>query len=144
MLAYRWRSRILAMILYSVYWLATLAVVAVTGTDGMPGRVVLLLLTNPLIAGGLIGRWLSSTPEVSSGAVGGGALAGALWAEVTIFVMKGGVVDELLGWPSDQGSVGELLGFVAITGVAGFFLGFVGAAATATFSELHSERPPIA
>jgi hypothetical protein len=125
--------------LFFVYWLATLAVVALTWTDGIPGLVVLLVLTNPLIAGGLIGRWLSLAPETSSGAVGGGALAGGLWAEVTFFVMKGGVVDELLGWRSGQSYVGELLGFVIVTGVAGFFLGFVGAAVTATFSEFHSK-----
>jgi hypothetical protein len=144
MLARGWRSRILAMVLYSVYWLGTLAVVALTWTDGIPGVVVLLVLTNPLIAGGLIGRWLSSMPETSSGAVGVGALAGALWAEVTLFVMKGGVIDELLGWRSGQSYVGELLGFVIVTAVAGFFLGFVGAAVAAGFSEFDTKRPPVA
>ena len=139
MLAHWWRSRIFAMVLYLVYWLATLAVVGLTWTDGIPGLVVLLVLTNPLIAGGLIGRWLSSTPEPSSGAVGGGALAGVLWAEVTLFVMKGGVIDELLGWRSGQCYVGELLGFVLVTGVAGLLLGFVGAAVAATSSQLHSK-----
>jgi len=139
MLAHWWRSHILAMVLYSAYWLGTLAVVAVTWADGVPGLVVLLVLTNPLIVGGLIARWLSSMPETSSGAVGVGALAGALWAEVTLFVMKGGVFDELLGWRSGQSYVGELLGFVIVTGVAGFFLGCVGAAVAATFTEVHSK-----
>jgi hypothetical protein len=139
MLPHWWRSRMLAIVLYLVYWLATLAVVALTWTDGIPGLVVLLLLTNPLIVGGLIGRWLSSTPETSSGAVGLGALAGVLWVEVTLLVMKGGVVDELLGWRSGQSYLGELLGFVFVTGVAGFFLGLVGAAVAAGWSELRSK-----
>ena len=67
----------------------------------------------------------------------GGILAGVLCAEVTFFVMKGGGVDELLGWRSGRSQGGELLGFAIVIGVLGVVLGFVGAALAATLNGLH-------
>jgi hypothetical protein len=72
----------------------------------------------------------------------GGILAGVLCAEVTLFVMKGGVIDELFGWRSGRSQGGELLEFAIVIGVLGVVLGFVGAAFAATLNGLHRRRPP--
>lgn len=120
-------------VLLLVYWLATLAVGLVTYRGGTPERVVVLLLTTPLIAGILVGRWRAPTPERAADSrhrIGGGTLAGLLSAEVTFLVMKGGVVDEVIGWAQGRehyGQWGELLGFCIVTGVLGALLGLAGA-----------------
>ena len=72
--AHKW-----AAVLFLVYWLATLAVSLVTWSGGIPDPVVVLLLTTPLIAGFLVGRWRAPTPQHaahSRNRIGGGVLAG--------------------------------------------------------------------
>jgi hypothetical protein len=118
-------------VLLLVYWLATLAVIPVTWAGGIPGRVVALLLTTPLIAGALVGRWRASTPERAARSrdqIRGGMLAGVLGAEITLLVMKGGAVDEVIGWMhGDRFRGGEVLEFCLASGVLGAFLGLAGA-----------------
>jgi len=120
-----------AAVLFLVYWLATLAVVPMTWAGGIPGRVVVLLLTTPLIAGALVGRWRASTPERAARSrdrVWGGMLVGVLSAEITLLVMKGGVVDEVIGWiQGHRFRGGEVLEFCIASGVLGAFLGLAGA-----------------
>ena len=120
-----------ASVLLLVYWLATLAVVPMTWSGGIPGRVVVLLFTTPLIAGALVGRWRASTPERAARSrdrIWGGVLAGVLSAEITLLVTKGGVVDELIGWThGDRFRGGEVMEFCLATGVLGAFLGLAGA-----------------
>lgn len=84
-----------AAVLFLAYWLATLAVIPITWTPGgIPYPVVALLLTTPLIAGALVGRWRAPTPERPVGRdarLWGGILAGVLCAEITLLVvMRGG------------------------------------------------------
>lgn len=77
--AHKW-----AAVWYLVYWLATLALVPITWAGGIPGPVVVLLFTNPLIAGALVGRWRAATLEraVRTGdRFRGCMLAGVLRAE---------------------------------------------------------------
>lgn len=119
-----------AAVLFLVYWLATLGVVLVTWFHGIPGQVVLLLLTTPLIAGALVGRWRASTPERTARSrdrIIGGMLAGGLVAAITWLVMRGGVVEEAIGWTRGQGSRwGEMLVLWIASGVLGAFLGLIG------------------
>ncbi len=120
-----------AAVLFLVYWLATLAVVPMTWSGGIPGRGVVLLFTTPLIAGALVGRWRASTPERAARSrdrIWGGVLAGVLSAEITLLVTKGGLVDELIGWMhGDRFRGGEVLEFCIASGVLGAFLGLAGA-----------------
>jgi hypothetical protein len=120
-----------AAVLFLVYWLATLAVVPITWAGGISPPVVVLLLTTPLIAGVLVGRWRASTPERATHSrdrISGGMLAGVLSAEITLLVMKGGAVDEVTGWIHGHKFQGdEVLGFSIVTGVFGVFLGLAGA-----------------
>lgn len=123
-----------AAVMLLVYWLATLAVSFVTWYHGIPDRVVVLLLTTPLIAGALVGWWRAPTPEHavhSRNRIGGGVLAGVLSAEITLLVMKGGVVEEVIGWMRGwqfYGQWGEVLEFTIAAGVLGAVLGLAGAA----------------
>ncbi|MBZ5653590.1 MAG: hypothetical protein LAO18_24280, partial [Acidobacteriia bacterium] len=98
---------------------------------GIPFPVVLLLFTVPLIAGILVGLWRSSAPEHAAhlgDKTGGGMLAGLLCTEITFLVMKGGVVDEVIGWMRGEGHrFGEMLVFSIVAGVFGTILGFAGA-----------------
>ena len=83
-----------AAVMFLVYWLATLVVIPITWVGGIPFSVVLVVLTTPLIAGILVGLWRASMPERGAhlgDRIGGGTLAGLLCAEITFFVMKGGV-----------------------------------------------------
>jgi len=120
-----------AAVLFLVYWLATLAVIPMTWAGGIPGRVVALLLTTPLIAGVLVGRWRASTPERAARSrdrIWGGMLAGVLSAEITLLVMKGGVVDEVIGgMHGHRFRGGEVLEFCIASGVLGALLGLAGA-----------------
>jgi hypothetical protein len=120
-----------AAVLFLVYWLATLVVIPITWDRGIPFPVVLLLFTTPLIAGVLVGWWRSSTPERaarSGDRISGGMLAGVLCAEITLFVMKGGVVNEVIGLIQGHKFQGiEVLEFSIATGVFGVFLGLAGA-----------------
>jgi hypothetical protein len=88
------------------------------------------LLTTPLIAGVLVGRWRASTPERAGcwrDRITGGMLAGALSAELTLLVVKGGVVDEAFGWIQGHGfQGGEVLEFCIATGFLGALLGSAG------------------
>jgi len=122
----------LAAVLFLVYWLATLVVVPITWNEGIPFPVVLLLFTVPLIAGILVGLWRSSTPKHRARLgekTGGGMLAGLLCTIITFLVMKGGVVDEVIGWMRGGGHrFGEMLVFFIVAGVFGIILGFAGAA----------------
>jgi hypothetical protein len=126
--AHKWAAALLL-----VYWLATLAVSFATWYQGIPAPVVILLLTTPLIAGFLVGRWRAPTPEHaihSRDRIGGGMLAGVLSAEITLLVMKGGVVDEVIGWVRGwefYGQWGEVLGFCIVSSVLGTLLGLAGA-----------------
>jgi Na+/citrate or Na+/malate symporter len=126
--AHKW-----AAVLFVVYWLATLVVVHSTWAGGIPDPVVALLFTTPLIAGFLVGRWRASTPERAAGSgdvMRGGTLAGVLSAAMTLVVMKGGVVDEVIGWIRGWeffGQWGEVLEFTIAAAVLGAVLGLVGA-----------------
>jgi hypothetical protein len=126
--AHKWAAALLL-----VYWLATLAVSFVTWYHGIPGRVVVLLLTTPLVAGFLVGRWRAPTPEHAAHSrdrIGGGVLAGVLSAEITLLVMRGGVVEEVIGWMLGWqffGQWGEVLGFTIAAGILGAVLGLAGA-----------------
>jgi hypothetical protein len=121
-----------AAVLFLVYWLATLAVVSLTWDGGVPGRVVVLLFTAPLIAGALVGRWRASTPERATRSrdrIWGGMLAGVLSAEMSLLVMKGGFIDEVTGWMhGDRFRGGEVLEFCIASAVLGVLLGLAGAA----------------
>ena len=125
-----------AAVLFLVYWLATLAVVPITWVSGIPSPVVVLLLTTPLIAGALVGWWRSSTSEHATrwqDRIRSGMLAGVLVAEITLFVMKGGVVYEVIGWMRGWeffGQWGEVAGFIIVGGVFGVLLGLAGAVLT--------------
>ena len=116
-------------VLFLVYWLTTLAVIPMTRVGDIPGLV--LLLTTPLIAGALVGRWRASTPERvarSCDRITGGMLAGVLIAELTLLVMKGGVVEHVIDWMhGDRFRGAEVLGFCIASGVLGALLGLAGA-----------------
>ena len=122
-----------AAILLALYWLATLAIAAFNWDRGIPGPVVGLLFTPSLLAGLFVGRW-----RAAAGGRGdrgrrlqGGSLVGLLFALSTLLVMKGGVLDEFLGWLGGarfQG--GEVLEFIIFTAIAGAVLGLLGAALT--------------
>ena len=118
-------------VLLLVYWLTTLGVVLVTWSHGIPGGIVILLLTTPLIAGALVGRWRASTLERTARSrdrIMGGMLAGAIIAGITLLVMKGGVVGEVIGWRHGDRFRGvEVLGLWIASGVLGAFLGLIGA-----------------
>jgi len=136
-----------AAVLFLVYWLATLAVVPITWAGGIPPPVVVLLLTTPLIAGALVGRWRASTPERVSRSrdrITGGMLAGVLSAEITLLVMKGGAVDEVIGWIHGHKFQGdEVLGFSIVTGVFGVLLGLVGAVLAIVMGRFRRHGRPI-
>ena len=118
-------------VLLLVYWLATLAVSFATWSGGIPYPVVVLLLTTPLIAGFLVGRWRAPTPEHAAhwrDRIGGGMLAGLLSTAVTFLVIRGGVVAEVIGWLRGFGHrFGELLVFCIVSCVLGALLGLAGA-----------------
>lgn len=136
-----------ATVLFVAYWLATLAVIPITWAGGIPYPVVVLLLTTPLIAGVLVGRWRASTPERaahSGDRIRGGMLAGALSAEITFLVMKGGAVDEVIGWiRGNKFEGGEVLEFSIVTGVLGVFLGLAGAVLAIILDRLRRHGRPI-
>jgi hypothetical protein len=125
-LAHKWAATLLL-----VYWLAALAVSLATWYHGIPDRVVALLLTIPMVAGFLVGWWRAQTPEhatYSRDQIGGGALVGVLSAEITLLVMKGGVVEEVIVWMRGGGQrFGEMLAFCLVGGVLGALLGLAGA-----------------
>lgn len=138
-LAHKW-----AAMLFLFYWLATLVVVHITWNEGIPFPVVLLLFTVPLIAGILVGLWRSSTAEHTvrlGDKTGGGMLAGLLCAVITELVMKGGVVDEVIGWMRGWkffGQWGEMLVFFIVSGVIGIILGFAGAVLASILERLRN------
>ncbi len=119
-----------AAVLFLVYWLATLAVDFVTWSHGIPGDVVILFLTTHLIAGALVGWWRASTPERRSrwwSRILGGMLAGAIVAGMTWLLMRGGVVEEAIGWMRGEGSRwGEMLVLWVASCVLSALLGLVG------------------
>jgi hypothetical protein len=123
--------------LFLVYWLVILAVIHMTWDGGIPELIVVLAFTTPLIAGALVGRWRASTPERTvrpRDRITGGMLAGVLIAEITLLVMKGGVVDEVIGWiHHDRFRGGEVLEFVIASGVLGVLLGLAGAVLSMLF-----------
>jgi hypothetical protein len=125
--AHKW-----AAVFFLVYWLATLVVNFATWHQGIPDRVVVLLLTTPLVAGFLVGRWRAPTLERAAHSrdrIGGGVLAGVLSAEITLLVVKGGVVEEVIVWMRGGGQrFGEMLAFCLVVGVLGVLLGLAGAA----------------
>jgi hypothetical protein len=138
-----------AAVLFLIYWLATLAVILVTWSGGIPNPVVVLLLTTPLIAGFLVGRWRAPTPEHaahSGDRIGGGVLAGVLSAEITNMVMKGGTVYEVIGWVRGwefYGQWGEELGFCIVSGVLGALLGLAGAVISMVLDRVRRQRRPV-
>jgi hypothetical protein len=130
--AHRW-----AAVLFLVYWLGILAVIHMTWAGGIPERIVVLVLTTPLIAGALVGRWRASTPERvvrSRDRITGGMLVGVLVTEITLVVMRGGVVEEGVGWlHGDRFRGGEVLEFIIASGVLGVLLGLAGAVLSLIF-----------
>jgi len=135
-----------AAVLFLAYWLATLAVIPLTWTGGIPGWVVVLLLTTPLIAGALVGQWRASTPERAARSrdrIGGGMLAGVLSTEIALLVMKGGAVDEVIGWmQGDRFRGGEVLEFCIASGVLGAFLGLAGAVLAIILDRVRRQGKP--
>ena len=123
--------------LFAGYWLATVIAVPFAWRGGIPGPVVALLLSNCLIWGALISWWRGQSTErtYSAGSrIRGGALAGVLVGEITLLVIKGGAVDELIGWIRGRphfGQWGEVLDFAIALGLIGALLGSVGAAGPA-------------
>jgi hypothetical protein len=122
-----------AAVLFLLYWLATLAVERMTNQGGDPDWTVVLLLTTPLIAGALVGWWRGAMPEPahrSRDRITGGMLVGVLSVAITMVVIKGGVIEEVIGGirgdPYFQG--GEMLVFVIVGCVLGALLGSAGAA----------------
>ena len=120
----------LAAALFLMYWLMTLVIDFVTWFYGMPGEVVILFLTTPLIAGALVGWWRTSTPErpvrlrdrIMGGMLVGGLVAGSTW-----LLMRGGVVNEAIGWMRGHGSRwGEMIVLWIGSVVLGVFLGLIG------------------
>jgi hypothetical protein len=142
--AHKW-----AAVLFLMYWLATLAVSFVTGNGGIPDRVVVLLLTTPLIAGILVGWWRVPTPEHTARSrdrIGGGMLAGVLSAEITLLVMRTGIVAEVIGWVRGWeffGQWGEVLEFTVVAGVLGAVLGLVGAVISMILDRVRHQRKPV-
>jgi len=120
-----------AAVLLLVYWLATLAVTVITWNGGIPGPVVGLLFTTPLIAGALVGRWRTATPEraaCSGNRTRGGMLAGALSGGITILVTPGGVGALVINW-IQEGRIHnweEGLGFIILFVVIGALFGLAG------------------
>jgi hypothetical protein len=87
-----------AALVYLVYWILTLATIVITWNQGIPGAVVALVLTNPLIACALVVWWRVATPEKAANPVERfrvGMLTGVLSTEITFLVMKGGAGAEL-------------------------------------------------
>lgn len=119
--------------LLALYWLATLAIATFNWDRGISGPVVGLLFTPSLLAGHFVGRWRAAAASRGDRCrrLQGGSLAGLLFALSTLLVMKGGVLDEFLGWLDGarfQG--GEVLEFIIFTAIAGVVLGLIGAALT--------------
>jgi len=98
-----------------------------------------------LFAGGMVGWWRKATPERATrmgNRLWGGMLAGFLSFEITFIVMKGGAVDELIGWMQGRGFQGiEVLEFLIATGIVGILLGLCGAALAQAAGE--NRRRPI-
>ena len=140
--AHKW-----AAVFFLVYWLATLVVVAITWDFGIPFPVVLLLFTVPLIAGILVGLWRSSAPEHTAhlgDKIRGGMLAGFLCTEITLLVMKGGVLEEVIVWMQGGGQrFGKMLVFTIVAGVFGIILGLVGAVLASIMESLRHRPTPL-
>jgi hypothetical protein len=123
-----------AAVCFAGYWLATVVTVPFAWHGGIPIAVVSLLLSNCLISGALISWWRGQTAEhtYSAGSrIREGALVGMLVGEMTLLVMKGGAVDELIGWMRGRphfGQWGEVLEFAIAVGLIGALLGSIGAA----------------
>jgi hypothetical protein len=139
--AHKW-----AAVLFLAYWLATLAV---SWSRGNTDPVVMLLLATPLIAGFLVGRWRAPTPEHAAhmrDRIGGGMLAGVLGAEITLLVIKGGIIHEVIGWVRGwefYGQWGEVLGFCIASGVLGALLGLAGAVISMVRDHVRHQRRPV-
>ncbi len=131
-----------AALLFLVYWLVTVVVTFITWDQGIPSPVVLLISTVPLIAGILEGLWRNSTPEHTArfgDKIRGGMLFGLLCIEITVLVIRGGVVDELIGWMRGWGErFGEMLVMCIVFGIFGIILGFIGAALTSIIEHYRS------
>jgi hypothetical protein len=141
--AHRWAAALLF-----VYWLAMLAVIHLTWAGGIPERIVALVFTAPLIAGALVGRWRASTPERAvrpRDRITGGMLAGVLITEITLVAMRGGVVEEVVGWMrGDRFRGGEVLEFSIASGVLGILLGLAGAVLAMAFDRVRRDGHPEA
>jgi hypothetical protein len=136
-----------AAVLFLVYWVATMVVFYVRWNKGTPFPVVLLFLTTPLIAGMLVGLWRASTPERMAhlgDRIRGGMMAGLLCTEITFLVMKGGAVEEVIGWIHGHKFQGdEVLGFSIVAGIFGIILGLVGAAFTLLLERFRRLTSPL-
>jgi hypothetical protein len=133
-----------AALVYLVYWILTLATIVITWNQGIPGAVVALVLTNPLIAGALVVWWRVATPEKAANPVERfrvGMLTGVLSTEITFLVMKGGAGAEVVGWMRGDKFQGiEVLEFAIAAAMFGVVLGFVGAAFAMAFDHLHHDH----
>lgn len=134
----------LAAVLFLVYWIATLVVVPITWDGGIPFPVVLLLFTLPLIAGILVGLWRPSTPEHTvrlGDKTGDCMMAGLLCTVITFLVMKGGAIDEVIGWMRGwefYGQWGEMVVFFIVSCALGVVLGFAGALLASSIENLRN------
>lgn len=123
--------------LFLAYWLATVVTVPFAWKGGIPGPVVALLLGNSLILGALVSWWRGQPSERTytlGGRIRGGMLAGVLIGEITLVVMKGGAVEEFIGWMRGWPHFGqwdEVLGFAIAVGILGAILGSIGATCSA-------------
>jgi hypothetical protein len=136
-----------ASVLFLLYWLATLAVVAMTWQPGGMARGAdVLLLTTPLIAGALVGWWrgaMQGGAHRSRDRITGGMLAGVLSVELSLMVMKGGVIEEVIGGMRGHGfQGGEVLEFCILFGVFGVLLGSAGAALAMILDRVRQQGRP--
>jgi hypothetical protein len=75
------------------------------------------------------------------GKIGGGMLAGLLCTGITVLVMRGGIINELIGWILGWGARwGEMLVFAIVFGVFGIILGFIGAAIASIPEHFHNRQ----
>ena len=126
-----------AAVVFACYWMATVVVVHFAPEGGIPTVAVALLLSSCAISGALIGWWcgksLERTYSVGS-SIRSGAFAGMLVGVLTLVVMKGGVIAEVVGWMRGLPHFGqwdEALGFILAVALLGGLLGSMGAACSA-------------
>jgi hypothetical protein len=110
---------------------------------------LLFVYERTLIAGFLVSRWRAPTPEHATHSrdrIGGGLLAGVLSAEMMLLVMKGGIIDEVIGWMRGWeffGQWGEELEFTIAAGIFGAVLGLAGAVIAVILDHVRRRGRPV-